>query len=42
MSKIQYVDSCPEYIKLFINNNLTNIKKIYDDNSKDNIIGLFI
>ena len=43
-TSIQCVNSCPEYIKLFINNNLKDIKQIYDRNhsKEENSNGILI
>tara|TARA_X000000950_G_C13835790_1_gene628128 strand:+ start:542 stop:880 length:339 start_codon:yes stop_codon:yes gene_type:complete len=34
-TNIQCVDSCPVYIKFFINNNYKDIKQIYDKHSEE-------
>lgn len=40
MNRVNYVDSVPEYIKKFIENNITNIQKIITEEKKNRGEGL--
>lgn len=39
-TSIQQINSCPDYIKLFINTNYSDLKNIYNENSKEDEIGI--